>query len=89
MTDADPATSAKAHIARAAKQDFHRVLSMLKSIETYWRGVRFIIRALDQKAEGIQNVDIAEEIEPLPADLIALLEKASQRPTGDGQSCEV
>lgn len=79
-------TGAKAHIARAAKQDFLRVMSMLRMVEKYWKGVRYILRALDQKAEGVQQVDIADEVEPLPADLLALLERASNRSTSDGMS---
>lgn len=77
-------TGAKAHIARAARQDFQRVMSMLRMVGKYWRGVRYVLRALEQKAEGIQQVDIADINGSLPPDLIALLERAAARPTSDG-----
>lgn len=78
-------TGAKAHIARAARQDFQRVMSMMRMVEKYWRGVRYIIRALEQKAEGIQQVDISDDGDGLPPNLLALLESATERPAGDGK----
>ncbi len=78
-------SGAKAHIARAARQDFQRVMSMMRMVGQYWRGVRYILRALQQKAEGIQQVELADEWETLSPEIMALLERAATRPTGDGE----
>lgn len=58
---------------------------MMRMVGKYWRGVRYIIRTLEQKAEGIQQVDLSDDNEGLPADLLALLESAAERPTADGE----
>ncbi|KAH6644716.1 fungal-specific transcription factor domain-containing protein [Boeremia exigua] len=42
-------------LASAANQNYQRCHRALKSIETYWEGVKYIITVLDQKAKGIDN----------------------------------
>lgn len=40
-------------LAAAAKDNYHKCYKALKSIEVYWRGTKYILTVLDQKAEGI------------------------------------
>lgn len=42
-------------LASAANQNYQRCYRALKSLETYWEGVKYIITVLDQKAKGIDN----------------------------------
>ncbi|KAJ4333958.1 hypothetical protein N0V87_007217 [Didymella glomerata] len=42
-------------LASAANQNYQRCHRALKSLETYWEGVKYIITVLDQKAKGIDN----------------------------------
>jgi len=43
----------------------------------YWSGLNYIRRALDQKSEGIEQVDLGDEEDVSIPDLMAMLEKAS------------
>jgi hypothetical protein len=51
-------------------------MSTFGNIERYWSGLKYIRRALQQKAEGIEQVDLGDEDVSIP-DLMAMLEKAS------------
>lgn len=40
-------------LASAANQNYQRCYRALKSLETYWAGVKYILTVLDQKAKGV------------------------------------
>ncbi|KAF1947544.1 pathway-specific nitrogen regulator [Clathrospora elynae] len=40
-------------LASAANQNYQRCYRALKSLETYWAGVKYIMTVLDQKAKGV------------------------------------
>lgn len=40
-------------LAAAAKENYQRCYKALKSLETYWAGIKYILTVLDQKAKGI------------------------------------
>ncbi|KAF2727312.1 hypothetical protein EJ04DRAFT_479233 [Polyplosphaeria fusca] len=40
-------------LASAANQNYQRCSRALKSLETYWSGVKYILTVLDQKAKGV------------------------------------
>ncbi|KAF2266547.1 hypothetical protein CC78DRAFT_531650 [Lojkania enalia] len=40
-------------LASAANQNYQRCYRALKSLETYWSGVKYILTVLDQKAKGV------------------------------------
>jgi hypothetical protein len=40
-------------LASAANQNYQRCYRSLKSLETYWAGVKYILTVLDQKAKGV------------------------------------
>lgn len=42
-------------LASAANQNYQRCYRALKSLETYWEGVKYILTVLDQKAKGVDN----------------------------------
>ncbi|XPS98695.1 hypothetical protein M3J09_007891 [Ascochyta lentis] len=42
-------------LASAANQNYQRCYRALKSLETYWEGVKYIVTVLDQKAKGVDN----------------------------------
>jgi hypothetical protein len=42
-------------LASAANQNYQRCCRALKSLETYWEGVKYILTVLDQKAKGVDN----------------------------------
>jgi hypothetical protein len=40
-------------LASAANQNYQRCYRALKSLETYWAGIKYILTVLDQKAKGV------------------------------------
>lgn len=42
-------------LASAANQNYQRCYRALKSLETYWAGVKYILTVLDQKAKGVTD----------------------------------
>ena len=40
-------------LASAAKQNYQRCYKALQQLEIYWAGIKYILTALDQKAEGV------------------------------------
>ena len=40
-------------LASAAKQNYQRCYKALQQLEMYWAGIKYILTALDQKAEGV------------------------------------
>lgn len=52
-------------LASAANQNYQRCYRALKSLETYWAGVKYILTVLDQKAKGVGDplLYTAEEVE--------------------------
>ncbi|KAL1953530.1 hypothetical protein VTO42DRAFT_2628 [Malbranchea cinnamomea] len=52
-------------LAAVAKENYQRCYKALKSLETYWAGIKYIITVLDQKAKGIGDplLYTAEEID--------------------------
>lgn len=52
-------------LASAAKQNYQRCYKALQQLETYWVGIKYILTALDQKAEGVWDPEIytVEEME--------------------------
>jgi hypothetical protein len=44
-------------LASAASQNYQRCYNSLAQLHTYWGGVKYILTALDQKSEGIQDVE--------------------------------
>ncbi|KAL5115491.1 hypothetical protein ACEQ8H_006632 [Pleosporales sp. CAS-2024a] len=42
-------------LASAANQNYQRCYRALKSLETYWAGVKYIMTVLDQKAKGVAD----------------------------------
>ena len=40
-------------LASAANQNYQRCYRALKTLETYWAGVKYILTVLDQKAKGV------------------------------------
>lgn len=42
-------------LASAANQNYQRCYRALKTLETYWEGVKYIVTVLDQKAKGVDN----------------------------------
>lgn len=40
-------------LAAAAKENYQRCYKALKTLETYWAGIKYILTVLDQKAKGI------------------------------------
>lgn len=51
----DPEKQAAKHtlLASAANQNYQRCYRALKSTETYWAGVKYILTVMDQKAKGV------------------------------------
>lgn len=45
-------------LASAAKQNYQRCYKALKQLETHWAGIKYILTALDQKAEGVWDPEI-------------------------------
>ncbi|KFY97262.1 hypothetical protein V498_02148 [Pseudogymnoascus sp. VKM F-4517 (FW-2822)] len=63
MTPSGPASDnsrSKKHslLASAAKQNYQRCYKALKQLETHWAGIKYILTALDQKAEGVWDPEI-------------------------------
>jgi hypothetical protein len=52
-------------LASAANQNYQRCYRALKSLETYWAGIKYILTVLDQKAKGVGDplLYTAEEME--------------------------
>ena len=52
-------------LASAANQNYQRCYRALKSTETYWAGVKYILTVMDQKAKGVGDplLYTAEEME--------------------------
>jgi len=44
-------------LASAANQNYQRCYNSLAQLHTYWGGVKYILTALDQKSEGVQDVE--------------------------------
>lgn len=42
-------------LASAANQNYQRCYRALKSLETYWAGVKYILTVMDQKAKGVTD----------------------------------
>ncbi|KFY12723.1 hypothetical protein V492_03688 [Pseudogymnoascus sp. VKM F-4246] len=57
-------------LASAAKQNYQRCYKALQQLESYWVGIKYILTALDQKAEGVWDPEIytAEEMESAKQD---------------------
>jgi hypothetical protein len=62
-------------------------MSTLGNIEQYWLGLKYIRRALDQKAEGIEQVDLGDEEDVSIPDLMAMLEKAASGRSHEEGKC--
>lgn len=45
-------------LASAAKQNYQRCYKALQQLETHWAGIKYILTALDQKAEGVWDPEI-------------------------------
>ncbi|OBT70909.1 hypothetical protein VF21_10136 [Pseudogymnoascus sp. 05NY08] len=57
-------------LASAAKQNYQRCYKALQQLKNYWVGIKYILTALDQKAEGVWDPEIytAEEMESAKQD---------------------
>ncbi|OXH32873.1 hypothetical protein J008_03143 [Cryptococcus neoformans] len=75
---ADP-TAGEIHIAKTARANFQRIISIFDGLQPYWNGVRYIRSVLLQKAEGVNQVSLidgGEDImspDTLPPELTAIL----------------
>ncbi|KFZ03345.1 hypothetical protein V502_11022 [Pseudogymnoascus sp. VKM F-4520 (FW-2644)] len=63
MTSSGPTSDncrSKKHslLASAAKQNYQRCYKALQQLETHWAGIKYILTALDQKAEGVWDPEI-------------------------------
>lgn len=59
-------------IHQTSRANFDRIIAVFNSLEVAWHGVRYIRDALLQRAEGIQQVDLVKQEQPL-VDLDSIL----------------
>ncbi|OCF40432.1 hypothetical protein I317_05735 [Kwoniella heveanensis CBS 569] len=69
-------SAGRVHLAKTARANFQRVVSIFSTLEKYWSGVRYIHSALMQKAEGVHSVTLikgdGESVDDVPSPLAAL-----------------
>ncbi|WVQ99144.1 hypothetical protein IAU59_006276 [Kwoniella sp. CBS 9459] len=72
----DYRSAGRVHLAKTARANFQRVVSIFTTLEKYWSGVRYIHSALVQKAEGVHSVTLMKgegsSVEDVPSPLAAL-----------------
>jgi hypothetical protein len=63
-------------MAKAARANFQRIVTILDKLQTFWHGVRYIRSVLLQKLDGVDQLTLYEEENPgmvdLPPELAAL-----------------
>jgi hypothetical protein len=92
------ASTARAHIALAARANFDSIIGMFDVLQKYWGGVRYIRSALMQKAGGVEHIVLADDLDPeeatrlrrpsldyLPPELAELLAESSDGRLSDGE----
>lgn len=50
-------------MARTARAQFQQVIRVFGIVERYWHGVRWIRSVLQQRAEGVRDLNLVEEEE--------------------------
>ena len=73
------------HIAKTAHTNFLRVAGVLKDLESYWSGVRYIRSALLQQAEGTTHIDLAPGLELAPVQLPTEISAIWQNDIGENR----
>ncbi|WVR07284.1 hypothetical protein IAU60_004325 [Kwoniella sp. DSM 27419] len=73
----EPKPAGQVHLAKTARNNFQRVISILTTLQSYWFGVRYIRSTLMQKAEGVHTITLIDGDETqgdqeLPSPLAAL-----------------
>lgn len=88
---ADP-TAGEIHIAKTARANFQRIISIFDGLQPYWNGVRYIRSVLLQKAEGVSQVSLIDgendvmSPDTLPPELAAILAGMTNDRRQDGMS---
>ena len=64
------------HMAKAARANFQRIVTILDKLQSFWHGVRYIRSVLLQKSDGVDQLKLFEDENPgvidLPPELAAL-----------------